>query len=114
MNKKISTIEYNNRTVYECFNNSFIDDSGSPYFYLTPITIADRSIRNLISHYNSDLLPYTISVASENSVSTLTTPSDYPKLLLLTSDDPKHLHAMKKDENYHGRIKRGYCYRKHD
>ena len=28
--KKISTLEFNNRTVYDCFNNPFTDDCGSP------------------------------------------------------------------------------------
>ena len=40
--KKISTLEYNNRTVYECFNNPFTSDCGSPAMHLPPITIDDR------------------------------------------------------------------------
>ena len=42
MDKNISTLEYNNRTVYECFNNHFKDDFGSPSMHLHPITIDDR------------------------------------------------------------------------
>ena len=34
---------YNNRTVYECFNNTFIDKFGGPDLNLPPITIYDRS-----------------------------------------------------------------------
>ena len=40
--KKISTLDYNNRKVYDCFNNPFTDDCGSPAMYLPPITIDDR------------------------------------------------------------------------
>ena len=32
--KKISTLEYNNRTVYDCFNNPFTDDCGIPEYYI--------------------------------------------------------------------------------
>ena len=58
-----------------------------------------------------DLLPDAISVASENSVSTLTTP--YNSLDLLTSDDPNTLHVMNKDVPFKGRVNRIYCCRKH-
>ena len=40
--KKISTLEYNNRIVYECLNNPFTADCGSPAMHLPPITIDDR------------------------------------------------------------------------
>ena len=40
--KKISTLEYNNRTVYDCFNNPFTADFGRPAMHLPPITIDDR------------------------------------------------------------------------
>ena len=76
MNKKISTIEYNNRTIYECFNNTFTSNFGSPVLNLPPINIDDIPLPHKISLYNPDMLPNSISVASENSVSTLTTPYD--------------------------------------
>ena len=41
--KKISTLEYNNRTVYDCFNNTFTAEFGSPALNLPPITIDGRS-----------------------------------------------------------------------
>ena len=40
--KKISTREYNNKTVYDFFNNPFPDDFGSPALNIPPITIDDR------------------------------------------------------------------------
>ena len=43
-----------------------------------------------------------------NSTITLTTSSDSQKLLLLPSDDTNHCNAMKKDEPYRGKVKRGY------
>ena len=46
------------------------------------------------ARYAPNLLPATISVASENSVSTLTTPSDLPDIL--PTDGPKNLHVLKK------------------
>ena len=42
VDKKISTLEYNNRTVYDCFNHFFTSDFGSPDMHLPPITIVDR------------------------------------------------------------------------
>ena len=95
---KLLTIEYNKMTVYYCFDNIFPDDCGSSYFYLTPIIIDDIPQPHNISWYNPDLIPYNISVASENSVSTFTTPNDSPLLLILTYYYPSPPHAMKKDE----------------
>ena len=50
-------------------------------------------------------------VASENSVSTLNTPSDSPDIL--PNDDPNTLHVLKKDVPLNVRINRGYFFRKH-
>ena len=38
---KISTLDYNNRTVYDCFNYTFTADCGIPDIHLPPITIYD-------------------------------------------------------------------------
>ena len=89
---KISTLEYNNRTVYDCFNNPFTADCGSPAMHLPPITIDDRPPPPpKRARYAPNLFPATISVASENSVSTLTTPSDLKDIL--PTDGPKTLHV---------------------
>ena len=40
--KKISTLEYKNRTVYGFFNDPFTADCGIPAMHLPPITIDDR------------------------------------------------------------------------
>ena len=58
------------------------------------------------------MIPYTISVASENDFSTLITPYDSPDLL--PSDDPNTLHVINKDVPFLGGDKIGYCCRKHD
>ena len=42
MDKKISTLEYNNRTVYDCFNDPFTDEFGIPDLHLPTIAIDDR------------------------------------------------------------------------
>ena len=42
MDRRILTLDYNNRTVYYCFNNHFTADFSSPSMHLPPITIDDR------------------------------------------------------------------------
>ena len=63
--KKLSTLEYNNRTVYDCFNNHFTDEFVSPALHLPPITIDDRPRPHERARYTPDLLPSAISVAYE-------------------------------------------------
>ena len=72
--KKISALEYNNRTVYDCINNPFTDDLRGPALNLPPITIDDRPHSYKRSQYTPDLIGTNIYVASEKYVSTLTTP----------------------------------------
>ena len=111
MEKKISTLDYNNSTVYEWFNNPFTDDFGSPDFHLPPITIDDRPRPQKISRYNPYLLPAAIYVVSENYVSNFNPPSDSP--YILPYDDPNNLHVMKKYFTLQCRVNIGYCCRKH-
>ena len=111
MDRKISTLQYNNWTVYECFNNRFTDDFGSLYMHLTSITIDDRPPPHKRARYTPDLLPAAISIASENSVSTLTTP--FYSLDILPTDGPSTLHAMNKDMPLGVGVRKGYCCRKH-
>ena len=73
MDRKISTLEHNNRTVYECFNNTFTYEFGSPALNIPPITFDDIPHPRKRSRYYLDLLPSDISVASENYFSTFTT-----------------------------------------
>ena len=63
------------------------------------------------ARYAPNMLPATIYVASENSVSTLTTPSDLPDIL--PTDGQKDVHVLKKGLPVNGRDHRGYCCRKH-
>ena len=58
------------------------------------------------------MLPAAISIASEESISTLTTPSDLP--YLFPSDDPNNFHVINKDVPFLGRAKIGYHCRKRD
>ena len=110
VDKKCLTLNYNNMIVYDCFNNPFISNFGSPALHLPPITIDDRPCPHKISCYSPDLLPASISVASKNNVSTLNTSSDYPDLL--PSIDPNALHVMKKYLPLKGTVNREYCFRK--
>ena len=107
VDKKISTKEYNSGTFYDCFNNPFPYIFGRPDLNLPPIIIDYRLCLDKRAFYTPDLLPAAISVASENSDGTFTTPSDSPQHLVINSYDPNHIHAMNKDERYHGRVKRG-------
>ena len=55
------------------------------------------------------MIPAAISVASENYVSSLTTPSYSPDLF--PTDDPNTLSVTKKDMPLKVRVHRGYCCR---
>ena len=90
------TREYNYRTVYECFNNNFLYDFVIPNFNLPPINIDNSPHPDIRYRYTPDLIPYAISVASEKSVSTLTTPSNSPQLPVVTSNDTKPHHSTNK------------------
>ena len=102
VDKKVLTIDYNNRTVFDFFSDTFTDDFGSPDLNIPPITIGNRSCPHKRACYIPDLLLAAISVVSENYVSNLNTPADSPDFL--PSDDPNPIHAMNKDEPYHGRL----------
>ena len=112
VDKKISKLEYNNRTVYDCFNNLFTDEFNSLYFNLPPITFDNRPHWHKIAWYPWDILLVVISVVSENPFRTLTTYSDY--LDLLPYDDRNTLHVMKMNVPVQFRVCRGYCCKKHD
>ena len=78
---------------------------------LPPIIIDDRPPPTKRARYAPNLLPATISVASENSVSTLTTTSDLTDIL--PTDGQKNVHVLKKGLPVNGCVHRGYCYRIH-
>ena len=103
VDKKNLTLDYNNRTVYDCLNNPFTAYFGSPDMHLPPITIDDRPRPHKRDKYNPYIIPAEIYVASENYVSTLTTPSDSP--YILPTDDPNALHVMKTYMPLEGRVK---------
>ena len=67
VDKKFSTLDYNNRTVYDCFNNPFKADCGSPAMHLPPIIIDDRPPPHKRALYAPNMLQDAISVASEKS-----------------------------------------------
>ena len=107
--RKISILEYKNSTYYDCFNNPFTDNLGIPYLNIPPITFDDIPRLHKRARYIPYLLPDAISVASEISFSTLTTPSD--SLDLLPSDDHNTLHFMNTVVPVRGRVYIGYCCR---
>ena len=104
-------MEYSNRRVYDCFNNTFTYKFGILVLNIPPINFDGMPQSHKISRYILDLLSASISVATENAVSTLTTPSDSP--YILPTDDHNTHHVMKKYVPLKGRFHRGYCCRKH-
>ena len=51
VDREFSTLEYNNRTVYDCFNNPFTYEFGSPSFNIPPIIFDDRPCPHKIACY---------------------------------------------------------------
>ena len=84
--KKISIREYNNRSVYYCFNNPFTVDCGIPYLNFPLMPIYDSYIPNKRSYNYPDLLPVDIYTDTGKYIITLTNPSDPPQVILLTYD----------------------------
>ena len=102
MDRKISIFEYNNRKVYDCFNNPFKYDFFSPAYNLPSMNFDDTPCPYKRSHYTPDLLSAAISVASENAFNNFTIP--YDELYLLTTDDTNTLHVMKMCVPVQGRV----------
>ena len=112
MERNISTLEYNNSSVYEFLNNPFTYYFGSPDLNLPPITIDDRPCPHKRALSTPDLLPDTISVASKNYVGNLTTPYDSSDFL--PSGDLNTLRVIREYGPYLQRVKIGYQCSKHD
>ena len=110
----ISMIYYNDIKFYDCFNNPFPADFGIPDLNIPPVLFDESTWMNKIPLYNSDPLSAAISVTSVKSVSTFTTPSEYPKFILFNSYDPSTHHTIMSDNLSYGRVKRGYFSRIHD
>ena len=91
--KIISMIEYNNSTVYDCFNIQFSVDSVTPYLNFPPVTIYDSPRKNKIARHTYDLLTPAVYVTSGKSVSTLTIPSNSPERFEANSDDHDAYHT---------------------
>ena len=66
VDKKTSTREYKNKTVYDCLNDTFTPDCGSTDLNIPLITIGNRLCLNKRAHYTPDLLTAEIYVASGN------------------------------------------------
>ena len=111
--KNISMREYNDRTVYDCFNSPFSVDCGRSALNVPPIPIDDSPRLNKRYWYTSDPLPDAISVASRNSISMLTTSSYSPKILETNYNDPNTQRTITSDNPCRGRTGRGYCSRFH-
>ena len=84
--KKVLLKEYNYSTGYELFGILFSVDCVSPSLNPPPMPIGDSFIPNTIACYTPYPLPYAIYVASRNSVSSLITPYDPPKVSILNFD----------------------------
>ena len=107
-------MEYNDMSVYDLFNKYFTVYGGRPDLNLLPIIIYYSPRPNKIVQYTSDMLPYSIHINSENSGSTLITPSDSSQLLVMSYDDPDTQHTIMSDKPCLGRAEIGYYSRFHD
>ena len=92
MARKISTLEYSSRTVYECFNNFFTDDFSSPALNLPPMIFDDTPHPHKRARYTPYLISAAIYISLGNYFSTLTTPYDFPDIL--PSDNPNSIRVM--------------------
>ena len=96
-------IEYNDRTVYDWFDNSFPVDCASLALNIPPMPIYDSTLLNNRSYYTSDPLSDAVSVTSGNYVSTFTTPSDSPEVIFLNPDGTNTHHTIISDKSCRGR-----------
>ena len=91
-NKDITMTEYNDRKVFDYFNNISPDNCDTQDLNI-PHMAFDYSPRPPKIPCNTfDMLPATISAASKNSLSTLTSPCDSPTLRLPISGGPITYH----------------------
>ena len=111
--KTISKREYNDRTVYDCFNNPFSVDSGTPDLNLPPIPIYYSSCLNKRARYTSGPFPDAIYVASGNYVRDLITPTNSVQMFEPIYDDHDANHTIMSENPFRAREKRGYCSRFH-
>ena len=63
------------------------------------------------SRYTPDTFTYNIYVVSENSVSNLTDPYEYPQVSIITSDAPNIDHIITRDKYGYVMENIGYCSR---
>ena len=82
-------------------------NGGSPDFNLPPMPIEYSFKPNKRYLYTPDPLLYTIYFSSGNSVGNLTTPSESPKVIVLTSDDTDTYHIIVRGKHGHATDKRG-------
>ena len=99
--------EYNDRKVYDLFNNPFSIDCGSPALNIPQIPIDDSPLLNNTARYIFDPLTAAVSVASGYSVSKFTSPFDSQLLLEKHYGCPKTLHTIMSDNPFRVRITRG-------
>ena len=72
------------------------------------MNIDDSFIPNKIYFCTPDLIPADIYVASGNYISTLDTPSDYPQVVLVSSDSTSTYHTIILYKPSHTNEKMGY------
>ena len=106
--------KYNYRKCYGYLNIPLSVYCGSPYLNLPHIQIDDSTRPIKSARYNSDTLPYAISVTYENYVIALNNPSYHPQLIEPNYNDTDTLHMIMSDNACSVMTRRGYCFRFHD
>ena len=105
---------YNDRTVYERFNNPFTVECGSPFLNLLPMIVDDSPPPKKIYRYTTDTIPASIYFASVKYISNFTTSFDYTNVIVLASDDTNTPHTIMRYNPGSFRRKTGYYFRLHD
>ena len=106
--------EYNDRSVYDCLNNLFLVYGGITALNIPTTPINDISHLNKRTQYTYDNISAASYFISENTVSTVTAPSDYPQFIFLNSDVIDNQHTIMSDNPFHVSTKILYCYRFYD
>ena len=106
--KRNPLIEYNDRIFYDYVNNPFTFYFGIPDLNIPPMRIDDSFGPNKRYFYTSDHIQSAISIAYENYVSNLTTSSESPQCILLTSYAPDTDHIIMREKPGRAIDKIGY------
>ena len=100
--------------MYDCSKKTFTVYCDSKDLNIPGMPLNESYIPNKRACYTLDQLPYTVYVASGNSVRTLNTPSESPPDIPLSYDVPSTDHTIFIFKPGCAKEKIGYCYMPHE